>query len=141
MLRPQSTACLLDADMQVGLGWHFAPGAVRDGGSVPFHTGATLHHRSALMMLPDHGLAVAIIANSASAMNSVQTISGYALGLILEAKAGIVQPALEAKDLPRDERYPPVRLHAFPGHYVTDIGGLRLNQTELGCLLKQEARP
>lgn len=137
MLRPQNTACALDADMQVGLGWHYAPGAVRDGGVVLLHNGATLHHRSVLLMLPDHGLAVAVMANSANAMSSVQEISEYALGLILEAKAGIVQPAVKSKDLPRDERYPPAPLHAFPGCYVTDLGLLEIRQD--GARLHVEA--
>ena len=126
MQRPQNTTCALDADLRVGLGWHYAPGAVRDGGVVLFHNGATLYHRSVLLMLPDHGLAVAVMANSANAMSSVQEISEYALGLILEAKAGIVQPAVKSKDLPRDERYPPASLQTFPGHYVTDLGLLEI---------------
>jgi CubicO group peptidase (beta-lactamase class C family) len=121
MQRPQNSACALDADLRVGLGWHFAPSAVRGGGPVLFHDGGTMHHHSVLMLLPDHRLAVAVMANSANAMESVMTIASDALSLCLEVKTGIAQPDGEGV-LPSDERYPAAPLDAFPGHYVTDLG-------------------
>lgn len=126
MAHPQNTACALDADLRVGLGWHFAPEAVRGGGPVLFHNGATLHHRAVLMLLPEHRLAVAVMANSANAMDSVTRLAGQTLGLALAAKTGIMQRA--AEDVAADPRYPAAATDAFPGHYATELGYLSIRR-------------
>lgn len=120
MQRPQNTAIPLDADLRVGLGWHFSPDSVQGGGPVLFHNGGTLHHRSVLMLLPEHKLAVAVMANTASAMEPAMEIAGKALGLFLEAKSGIAQP--HDRPLPPSTRYPAAPSEAFPGYYVTTLG-------------------
>jgi hypothetical protein len=143
MTTPQNLDCPLDADLRVGLGWHSAPDAVRGGGPVLFHDGGTLCHRSVLMLLPEHRLAVAVMANSANAMPTLVDAAGHALGLLLEAKSGICQPPAVFDN--RDARFPPVPLDAFSGAYDTpqgfvtfrragermqlDAGGMRLNLT------------
>ena len=120
MQRPQNTASPLDADLRVGLGWHYSPDKVQGGGPVLFHGGATLYHRAVLMLLPEHKLAVAVMANTASAMEPAMEISGKALGLFLEAKSGIAQA--HDKPLPTSARYPAAQSEAFPGYYVTTLG-------------------
>ncbi len=120
MTTQQNLDCPLDADLRVGLGWHFAPDAVRGCGPVLFHDGGTLCHRSVLMLLPEHRLAVAVMANSANAIPTLMDAAGYALGLLLEAKSGIRQPPI-AFDC-RDERYPAVSVDSFPGSYDTPLG-------------------
>lgn len=126
MARPQNGACALDADLRVGLGWHFAPEAVRGGGPVLFHNGATQHHRAVLMLLPEHRLAVAVMANSANAMETAIRLAGQTLGLALEAKTGIAQRA--AEDLAADPRYPAAAADALPGHYATELGYLTIRR-------------
>jgi CubicO group peptidase (beta-lactamase class C family) len=121
MARPQNAGCALDADLRVGLGWHFAPDAVRGGGPVLSHDGGTLHHHSALMLLPEHRLAVAVLSNSANAARLVNRLAGTALGLLLEVKTGIRQPTgpIPAQ---ADPRFPPARPEAIAGFYDTPTG-------------------
>ena len=128
MQRPQNTASLLDADMQVGLGWHFSPASVRGGGPVLIHGGATLHHRAVLMLLPEHKLAVALMSNTSSAYEPMMEIGDQALGLFLEAKSGIAQP--EKTSLPsQGDRYPAAPPQAFPGYYSTVLGFMAIQDT------------
>lgn len=122
MQRPQNAGCELDADLRVGLGWHFAQDAVQGGGPVLFHDGGTLTHRSVLMLLPEARLAVAVLANSAQAMESVMRTARHALGLMLEAKTGVRQPEGEERAAGRDARYPPALPESFAGRYDTPMG-------------------
>jgi CubicO group peptidase (beta-lactamase class C family) len=119
--RPQNTACPLDVDLRVGLGWHYAPSLVRGAGPVLFHDGGTLHHRSVLVLLPRHRLAVAVMANSANATESVAKTAGYALSLLLEAGRDVTPHDGIAPSAPAT-RYAAVPSEAFPGRYVTELG-------------------
>ncbi|MGF1644394.1 MAG: serine hydrolase domain-containing protein [Thiotrichales bacterium] len=122
MQRPQNAASPLDADLRVGLGWHFAPDAVRGGGPVLMHDGGTINHRAVLMLLPEHKLAVAVLSNTASALEPAMAIAGQALALFLEAKTGVRQP-----DEPIGTyRFPAAPAEAFPGHYASELGFLTI---------------
>lgn len=120
MTTPQNEDCPLDVDLRVGLGWHFAPEAVQGGGPVLFHDGGTLCHRAVLMLLPQHRLAVAVMANSANALPTLMDAAGHALGLLLEAKSGTEPPPRQRSCL--DSRYPPAAQATFPGSYDTPLG-------------------
>ncbi len=121
MMRPQNGECALDFDLQVGLGWHFDPDAVQGGGPVLYHNGGTIHHRSLLMLLPEHRLAVAVQSNSANAMPVVEKLAQEALGLLLATKTGVHQPAPVATK-PADPRHPVAPIKDFPGYYDTLLG-------------------
>lgn len=131
MQRPQNTATPLDADMQVGLGWHFASASVQGGGSVLTHTGATLYHRAVLMLLPEHKLAVAVMANTDSAYAATTKIGNKALDLFLEAKSGIapIAQAEKTSSPPPGDRYPAALRQAFPGYYSTALGFIAIQDT------------
>lgn len=126
MARPQQVGTALDADMQVGLGWHYANGVVDGGGTVLFHAGGTPHHHATLMLLPEHKLAVAVLANSASARQALDDLGRKALALLLEAKSGIVQPKQDTA-APADPRFPPRRPSELVGSYDTDVGVVHID--------------
>jgi CubicO group peptidase (beta-lactamase class C family) len=95
MLRPQNERVPLDLSFRVGLGWMLGGMGdmdIRNAGPVALHSGATLHHRSQLIVLPEQKLGVVVLANSASASGVVSKIATETLKLALEAKAGISQP-------------------------------------------------
>jgi CubicO group peptidase (beta-lactamase class C family) len=98
MLRVQNAGVALDADFRVGLGWMlttFGTDTVRGGGPVAHHAGATLYHRSQLMVLPDARLGVVVAANDGAAGDVVNRVAQRALALLLEAKSGVRQsPAI-----------------------------------------------
>jgi CubicO group peptidase (beta-lactamase class C family) len=102
MLRPQNSRVPLDLSFRVGLGWMLgAMGGldIKNAGPVAHHGGATINHRSQLIILPEQKLGVVVLANSASAGSVVNKVATEALKLALEAKAGITQqPMAKGKD-------------------------------------------
>jgi CubicO group peptidase (beta-lactamase class C family) len=147
MGRRQNAACPLDVDMHVGLGWHFAPDALHGGGPVLLHGGGTPHYHSMLMLLPEHRLAVAVMANSANAAELVPEVASRALGLLLEAKTGIAQPG-EVVTVPADTRFAAAPPEALIGWYDTEFGltqirfhGSRLRVAVAGQDLALTPRP
>jgi CubicO group peptidase (beta-lactamase class C family) len=94
MLRPQNGQVPLDLSFRVGLGWMLSSIGgldIRNAGPVAHHGGATLHHRSQMVILPQQKLGVVVLANSASAGPVVTGVATEILKLALEAKAGITQ--------------------------------------------------
>ncbi|HEY6007859.1 MAG TPA: serine hydrolase domain-containing protein, partial [Geobacteraceae bacterium] len=95
MLRPQNGDVPLDLGRRVGLGWMLGGAGevdIRNAGPVVHHSGATLYHRSQLIVLPEQKLGVVVLANSASAGGVVNKVAAETLKLCLEVKSGIVQP-------------------------------------------------
>jgi len=101
MLRPQNSRVPLDLSFRVGLGWMLSSIGgidIKNAGPVAHHSGATIYHRSQLILLPEQKLGVVVLANSASAGGVVTRVATEALKLALEAKSGILQTAEEKTD-------------------------------------------
>lgn len=95
MLRPQNSRIPLDLSFRVGLGWMLGGLGgieIKNAGPVAHHGGATLYHRSQLIILPEQKLGVVVLANSASGGSVVNKVATETLKLALEAKSGITQP-------------------------------------------------
>jgi CubicO group peptidase (beta-lactamase class C family) len=106
MLRPQNGQVPLDLSFKIGLGWMLGSIGgldIRNAGPVAHHSGATLHHRSQLVILPEQKLGVVVLANSASAGKLVSTLAAETLKLALEAKTGITQPPQEPVQIAKKE--------------------------------------
>lgn len=107
MLSPQNSHAPLDLDFQAGLGWMLDPTGeleIRNAGPVAHHGGATLQHRSQLIILPEQKLGVVVLANSATAGSLVKRVAAETLQLALEAKAGITQAPLPQKSSDEPKR-------------------------------------
>ncbi|HEY6838930.1 MAG TPA: serine hydrolase domain-containing protein [Geobacteraceae bacterium] len=118
MLRPQNSRVHLDLSFRVGLGWMLGGVGdmdIRNAGPVAHHSGATLYHRSQLIILPDQKLGVAVLANSASAGGVVSRVATETLKLALEAKAGITQPKREEQAEGKVEPQSEVKDEPAPG--------------------------
>jgi len=101
MLRPQNSRVPLDLSFRVGLGWMLSSIGgidIKNAGPVAHHSGATIYHRSQLIILPEQKLGVVVLANSASAGGVVTRVATETLKLALEAKSGILQLAEEKTD-------------------------------------------
>ena len=95
MLHPQNSNVPLDFSFRIGLGWMLGSTGgidIKNAGPVAHHSGATLYHRSQLIILPEQKLGVVVLANSASAGSLVNSVATETLKLALEAKSGITQP-------------------------------------------------
>ena len=124
MLRPQNAHVPLDLNFRVGLGWMLSGLGgidIRNAGPVAHHGGATLYHRSQLVLLPEQKLGVVVMANSADAGGVVNMLATEALKLALEAKTGIRQPVQE-KPAYAAESLPLEALQAYEGRYATVAG-------------------
>jgi CubicO group peptidase (beta-lactamase class C family) len=131
MLRPQNTKVPLDLDFRIGLGWMLNPFGGIDAklaGPVAHHNGATLYHRSQLIMLPEQKLGVVVLSNSATAGSVVSKVATETLKLALEAKTGLKQP--EPKKQPTGEGdLSQEALQSYVGRYATLAGVVEVGKT------------
>lgn len=133
MLERQYPDLPLDADMRIGLGWMlttFGTDAVRGGGPVAHHGGATMYFRSQLMMLPQYKLGVVVASNDGAAGDSVNRIAQRALALLLEARTGIRQTSAVPGFVPVAEAWSAQQWQAVrttcAGDYMTLAGPVSL---------------
>ncbi len=142
MLSPQR-AGPLDFDEVWGLGLAMRPVGLDYAGRAGFHVGRTACHRSALGVLPDHGLAVVVLANSREA-SGVEELAIVALQTALLERHGIDLPASPGDaELPATITAEPAALRVHAGRYVGDNdivelaaeGGALVSRSEGGEVL------
>jgi CubicO group peptidase (beta-lactamase class C family) len=124
MLRPQNSGVPLDLDFHVGLAWMLGGLGgidIRNAGPVAHHSGATLCHRSQLILLPEQKLGVVVLSNSATAGAVVNQIATEALKLALEVKSGIHQPLPVAQPTGKGSM-PRTELRDYEGRYASMLG-------------------
>lgn len=126
MLKPQNGAVALDQDFRIGLGWMLT-GKIDNAGPVAQHAGATLFHRSQLMILPQHKLGVVVLSNSATAGGVVTDIATAALQQALEVKTGVRQTEPKRRE-PDTASLTPQQLQSWPGQYATHFGYAKVSK-------------
>ncbi len=120
MLEPQNSDVPLDLNIINGLGWFLEENSIPGGGRVLRHGGTTLVYSSELIVLPEKGLGVAVLANSSGSRSLVSQLAEEILKGILDRgqQAETMQVALQA--FSREVAAP---LPAAPGGtYATDLG-------------------
>ncbi len=123
MLRPQNADVPLDFNFRIGLAWMLGGLGdmdIRNAGPVAHHSGATLYHRSQLIVLPEQKLGVVVLSNSATAGPAVNKLATELLKQALEAKTGIKQPDKKAPIA--DGSFSQEELKAYVGSYATMAG-------------------
>lgn len=115
----------LDLEQEMGLGFLRNVDRFAGGGLNVMHNGVTVYHRAELSLLPDHGLAVVLLSNSAEARS--RDLTRLALQLAFETKTGIPQPVPEP-EAGVDEKVPAPQLATVPGHYETALGHLHIRR-------------
>ncbi|MBI3101237.1 MAG: beta-lactamase family protein [Burkholderiales bacterium] len=123
MLRRQNGAVPLDFDFRIGLTWELEQLRGADGRSIQlaYHDGDTVYHHTYLAILPEYGLAVAVMANTESGESLVPRIARETLRRALKAKHGIDlvdPPAPTARPLSDTDP----GLLAMAGLYMGDSG-------------------
>jgi CubicO group peptidase (beta-lactamase class C family) len=117
----------LDFDLEMGLAWFLAREHAPSSGLMVEHGGATVYHRSAMKLLPDHGLGVVVVTNSAE--GQTDKLAMDALFLALETKTGILRPSPPAAS-PTESTFTAAELDALAGAYDTQLGFLRLTRDD-----------
>jgi CubicO group peptidase (beta-lactamase class C family) len=126
--RPWNTGIASDLGFPWGLGFHLAGFgylAIQGGGPVIVQSGGSDLFPAVMAALPEHGLGVVVLANSAEAHRSVGQIAGKLLAGALEAKTGIVQPQPPEFSY-AEPMWPRQRLETFAGHWATLLGLIRV---------------
>lgn len=127
----------LDLAWRTGLGWLIdVPGeadgrdSVRGAGPVLEHGGATFHFRSQVLVLPAQGLGVVVASNDARAQAAVRRVAAQALALQLQARRGMVQPAVQAGVVVQDRPFSAAERTACAGDWLTPFGVVRLHTAD-----------
>jgi CubicO group peptidase (beta-lactamase class C family) len=120
MLMPQNDAVALDLDVTTGLGWLLEDGTIGDAGRVVRHGGTTLGFAAELVLLPDAGLGVAVLASSGDARRVVVQLAESILGHAAALVPGPLPPELfVAADGKRAAQGADI---GADGHFATDFG-------------------
>ena len=120
MLEPQNEDVPLDFNVLNGLGWFLEDGTISGGGGVVRHGGTTLCYSSELIMLPEKGLGIAVLANGDGSRSIVSRLAEEILSRVLDAIPTHLSADLFLEQIERDMSRPvPAETE---GNYATDFG-------------------
>ena len=131
MFEPQNLDVPLDLDVVIGLGWFLEHGTISGAGRVVRHGGTTLVFSSELILLPDQGLGVAVLANSQGARTIVSRLAEEILARLLESGAIPGASGLLGTRIKRDIK--DAQLAEAAGNYATDFGLIAIRPEEGLC--------
>ncbi len=120
IFEPQNLNIPLDLDIVNGLGWFVEDGTIPGGGRVLRHGGTTLVFGGEMILLPERGLGVAVLANADGARAIVARLAEEILARALEAVPGRPTTSLFLAELERVRVEP--ALAEIGGNYATDFG-------------------
>lgn len=124
MERPQFPGPPLDLDTPTGLGWHLSHPGLEHAGRVLTHDGSTGLFHASVILLPEHKLGVAVLANSDTAAPVVGKLATETLRLALAAKTGQTMPEpariADGPALTAEERAP------YLGWWATSLGAVKV---------------
>ncbi|MEA3276296.1 MAG: serine hydrolase domain-containing protein [Pseudomonadota bacterium] len=120
MFEPQNTDVELDLNIVNGLGWFLEDGTIPGGGRVVRHGGTTLAFSGEVIMLPEKGLGIAVLANSDGSRSIVSRLAEEILARVLDAIPRPLSAGLFMDELEKEMKDPePVDME---GNYATDFG-------------------
>jgi CubicO group peptidase (beta-lactamase class C family) len=93
MLTAHNEDLSLDLDQRFGYAWFLDHPRLGWAGRVAWHPGRTYYHHAQLIVLPDHGLAVAVASNSLTAGSVVDTLAVETLISALQEKHELDAPS------------------------------------------------
>jgi CubicO group peptidase (beta-lactamase class C family) len=139
LFSPQPVEIPLDPHTWLGLGWFLEEDTVPGSGRVARHGGTTLVSAGELIVLPERGLAVAVLSNSAEGRAGVAAIAQSVLAAALYPTT----PPAPTGAGRTDERPPAPEPTAAAGSFATSLGLITLlpGGHELCACLLGEALP
>ncbi len=127
MFRIQNQDVALDMSIQNGLGWYVEHGSVKGAGRVVRHGGATMLFSSEMMLLPDAGLGVVILANTKGSGAVIKKLANRILKYSLQHKAGGKGRLVSADNSGPRRSHARINQLIPEGKYATALGLLRIN--------------
>ncbi|WP_455207202.1 serine hydrolase domain-containing protein [Kaarinaea lacus] len=134
LLRPETTLEMLseqenknglyDMGMKFGLNWALGKAKLDYLGKVVWHDGGTINFMSKLLILPDQGLSVAVLSNTAMSLPFVEEIAERIAVKAAEVKSGVKPPRQPepAVESPFTEEL----VKQMPGTYATMVGPIKI---------------
>jgi hypothetical protein len=132
MLTPQNQDVALDLDVTTGLGWRLEEERIPGAGLVVRHGGATLGHSAELMLLPEVGLGIAVLANSGDARRVVEQLADVVLAQTASLVPEPLPPDLflaPSASAARDGSGRTGTPTNAGGHFATDLGLITIAPT------------
>lgn len=123
----------LDLGSGFAYGWALSAFDIYNAGTIAHFSGESLHYQSQTVVAPEHGLAVAVLANAFESRELVDAVARDVLSAALKSKAGIRQA------LP--ERRVPLKQTVMEGYYATWRGLARVYQKGKHYRLVMNNRP
>ena len=123
----------LDLGSGFAYGWALSAFDIYNAGTIAHFSGESLHYQSQTVVAPEHGLAVAVLANAFESRELVDTVARDILSGALKSKKGILQ------NLP--ERAVPLRQASMEGYYATWRGLTRVYRKGNHLRLEMNNRP
>ena len=120
MIEPQNLDVPLDLDSINGLGWFLEDGTIPGGGKVLRHSGNTLVFGSELILLPEQGLGIAVLANADGSRPIISRLAEEILARTL--KAAPEPPSTDLLLAELDKEYSQPEVTELKGNYATDFG-------------------
>jgi CubicO group peptidase (beta-lactamase class C family) len=130
MLRVQNGRVPLDIDNDIGLPWHLSGVHFPQARTVAWLENSSPFARGRIVLLPEHRLAVVLLANSSGSSDAVRKVSERLLELALEQRAA---PSVAAATPPGVTRpSAPPRREDIVGHYATMLGQISVRPGNSG---------
>lgn len=138
MFEPQNKDVPLDFNIVNGLGWFLEEDTIPGGGPVVRHGGTTLSFSSELVLLPEKGLGVAVLANGDGSRSIVSRLAEEILSRVLDEIPRPLSAGLFLDQIDKDLTTPEPAETA--GNYATDFGliSIRPQDAKLcACIVEQ----
>ena len=145
MMSDQNAEIPLDMDVRTGLGWFIEQGSVPGAGRLVRHGGTTLLYGSELILAPEHGFGVAVMANAAGSRPVVKQLAEAVLRGALGDTAVAVKPEQAKSDPPDDLALydQGARPIEADGRYATQIGMVAIEAEKeriCACMMDKRMR-
>lgn len=120
MFESQNRNISLDLDIVNGLGWFLEQDSIAGAGAVIRHGGTTLSYGGEVIILPDKGLAVVVLANAEGSRGVASKLGESILSRVLQTNPEAVPTDIFIAELEKVvEDFQPAEM---AGNYATDFG-------------------
>lgn len=138
MIEPQNQDIALDMGIINGLGWFLEKDTIPDGGWVVRHGGTTLLYSAELILLPEKGLGVAVLANASGSRGIVSRLAEEILTRTLRTVPEPLSARLFVDEIEKDQV--DWKSAEMGGNYATDLGLISIrpkNAKLCACIVEE----
>lgn len=128
MIKEQTRTNQFETDAKIGLNWVLVRPGLDYLGKVIWHNGGTINFMSSMVILPEQGLGVVVLCNSARSIGLVEEAANKILKLAAQTKNGVTPPPSSKGAESERIDVPQQVLQQSVGLYGTQMGPLKVTQ-------------